>query len=356
MANFVGKITLMFRTLQTLRGIFAIAIFAHHFCGFAEGGDSSVSLFLILSGFVLSKGFESKFELGEITYGRFISGRLIRIYPLHVLTLIAAILVQCRTFTTDTIQIYLSNLALIQAWIPESRYYFPGVGSAWFLSALLFCYLAFPALIRIASRMSLRGLATAAGLIITAYLLVIQLIHESLCDAIIYINPAMRLIDFIWGMLLWQLWRRGGDSLANVARKQSAAVCAAIETAAIAFFVAAIALHAQLPQRYALAAMWWLPSMLLIATFAAMDKNGGLITRLLQWRPLVAFGNVSFSFFMLHIVAGDYLRIAFEKIAVQPSHEAFVAILFVATVGAAFAVNRYFEKPIAALWKRYFCR
>lgn len=204
--------------------------------------------------------------------------------------------------------------------------------------------------------MSLRGLATATGLIITAYLLVIQHIHESLCDAIIYINPAMRLIDFSWGMLLWQLWRRGGESLARVAREQSTATRTAIEFASIAIFSAAIALHAQLPQRYALAAMWWLPSMLLIATFAAMDKNGGLFTRLLQWRPLVAFGNVSFSFFMLHIVVGDYLRIAFEKIAVLPSSATFITSLFVATVGAAFAVNRYFEKPIAALWQRYFCR
>ena len=356
MANFVGKITQMFRTLQSLRGLFAISIFAHHFCGFAEGGDCSVSFFLILSGFVLSKGFESKFEHGEISYGRFISGRLIRIYPLHVLTLIAAIMVQCRTFTTEKILIYLSNFTLVQAWIPESRVYFSGIGTAWFLSALLFCYLAFPVMVRMLSRMSLAGIVSAACAMLVAYLYAINHLHGSLYNAIIYINPAMRLIDFICGMLLWQLWRRGGASLADMVGKQTVATRTVIEIAAIAIFVGAIALHAHLPQRYALAAMWWLPSMLLIATFTTMDAGGGLFTRLLQWRPLVAFGNVSFSFFMLHIVVGDYLRIAFEKFAVQPSPEAFVAILFVATVGAAFAVNRYFEKPIVSLWKRYFCR
>lgn len=356
MANFVGKITQMFRTLQSLRGLFAISIFAHHFCGFAEGGDCSVSFFLILSGFVLSKGFESKFEHGEISYGRFISGRLIRIYPLHVLTLIAAIMVQCRTFTTEKILIYLSNFTLVQAWIPESRVYFSGIGTAWFLSALLFCYLAFPVMVRMLSRMSLAGIVSAACAMLVAYLYAINHLHGSLYNAIIYINPAMRLIDFIWGMLLWQLWRRGGASLADMVGKQTVATRTVIEIAAIAIFVGAIALHAHLPQRYALAAMWWLPSMLLIATFTTMDAGGGLFTRLLQWRPLVAFGNVSFSFFMLHIVAGEYVRIAFEKIAVQPAQEAFVAILFVATVGAAFVVNRYFEKPIVSLWKRYFCR
>lgn len=356
MANFVGKIKQMFRTLQSLRGLFAIAIFMHHYCGFAEGGDCSVSFFLILSGFVLSKGFESKFEHGEISYGRFITGRLIRIYPLHVLTLAAAILVQCRTFTTEKILIYLSNLTLVQAWIPESRFYFSGIGTAWFLSALLFCYLAFPVMIRMLSRMSLyRTVATLCG-VIMLYYVVNQCVQWCLNYEVIYINPAMRLFDFALGMLLWQLWRCGAESLANVAHRQSTATRTAIEVVVIAIFVAAIALHGQLPLRYALASMWWLPSMLLIITFTAMDSGGGLFTRLLQWRPLVTFGNVSFSFFMLHIVAGEYLRIAFEKIAVEPSAEAFVATLFVVTVVAAFAVSRYFEKPIVSLWKRYFCR
>ena len=79
----------MIGSLQSLRFIFAIMIFLHHFTGnggvglFEAGGSCGVSFFMILSGFVMSVGYFEKVQLPSFNYTSFIGKRLIRVYPLH---------------------------------------------------------------------------------------------------------------------------------------------------------------------------------------------------------------------------------------------------------------------------------
>ena len=79
----------MIGSLQSLRGIFAIMIFLHHFPingkgWFDAGGPCGVDFFLILSGFVLCVGYENKVLSSDFHYRHFIFKRLIRVYPLHI--------------------------------------------------------------------------------------------------------------------------------------------------------------------------------------------------------------------------------------------------------------------------------
>lgn len=347
----------MFRTLQSLRGLFAIAIFMHHFCGFTAGGDLGVSFFLILSGFVLCKGFEDRFMHATVTYSGFISGRLSKIYPLHVLCLAAAIAVQWPVLTSADILPEISNLLLLQAWIPDSAYYFSGNSVSWFLSALLPCYLLFPALAGVPARIGMRGMASGLCALLAVYFLALQLVPDDMTRSLIYVFPPMRLVDFLLGMFLWQLWRRAcGSHAASALYSQSYVLRTIVEAAAIGIFTGAILLYSHIPTQYASAALWWGPSMLLIIIFTALDRRGGLLTKLLQLRPLVCFGNVSFSFYMIHVLGGEYLRVLFEKFGFAISHTAFVWILLALTAGGAVLINRLFEKPAADLWRRYFCR
>ena len=83
----------MIGSLQSLRGIFAIMIFLHHFPingkgWFDAGGPCGVDFFLILSGFVLCVGYENKVLSSDFHYRHFIFKRLIRVYPLHIFCLL----------------------------------------------------------------------------------------------------------------------------------------------------------------------------------------------------------------------------------------------------------------------------
>lgn len=85
----------MIKSLQSLRFVFALMIFFHHFPVngeglFEAGGTCGVSFFLILSGFVMSAGYGDKVSRQDFNYHNFLIKRIIRLYPLHIICLFVA--------------------------------------------------------------------------------------------------------------------------------------------------------------------------------------------------------------------------------------------------------------------------
>ena len=103
-------------------------IFLHHCADFDAGGDSGVCFFIMLSGFVLCAGYQHRIELSQVSLRGFMNKRLSKVYPLHIMTLIAAIILQRGIASTTMIAIWLSNLLLLQSWIPVKQAYFSGSG------------------------------------------------------------------------------------------------------------------------------------------------------------------------------------------------------------------------------------
>ena len=72
----------MIKSLQSLRGVAAIMIVAHHF-GFNSGmvdsfGDCAVAIFMMLSGFVLTLGYHERVAAGyHIPFRNFMLKRTI---------------------------------------------------------------------------------------------------------------------------------------------------------------------------------------------------------------------------------------------------------------------------------------
>ena len=75
-----------------MRGVAALIVAGYHadvLWGFKAGsGYLAVDLFFVLSGFVLAHAYDSRFERG-MTAGEFMRIRLIRLYPLYLLGLVA---------------------------------------------------------------------------------------------------------------------------------------------------------------------------------------------------------------------------------------------------------------------------
>jgi peptidoglycan/LPS O-acetylase OafA/YrhL len=130
-------------------------------------GDSAVSFFFVLSGFILvvSAGRDTQLP-AYVAKGRFWRNRVARIYPLYLvallLTLASDVLTHNRTFRSVDAGSAISSALLIQAWLPgyAMDLNYPG----WSLSAEVFFYALFPLLFARMIRQSTRRLLVLTGL------------------------------------------------------------------------------------------------------------------------------------------------------------------------------------------------
>lgn len=151
-----------FEVLDSFRGICAICVVLFHMTiingistlPFFKGSNVFVEFFFVLSGFVLTYGFAYKQDLN---FKKYITARFFRIYPLHVFTLAAMIILefgkfiaekhgvnfQIHSFTiTKDVSEILPNLLLVQAWthLTQNDSF---NGPAWSISIEFYTYILF---------------------------------------------------------------------------------------------------------------------------------------------------------------------------------------------------------------------
>lgn len=341
----------MIQSLQSLRGVFALMIFLHH-CklygqpAFEAGGDCGVAFFIILSGFVLSAGYYDRVLAPNFRIGQFIKKRVTRLYPLHIVGFV----VWAVFFgIVDPIPIMssISNLLLIQAWIPSGDYYFSCNSVSWCLSVLLFCYLVFPYLVKAIDKSSTKRLILCAIAILSLYGAVICALPARLILPILYISPMMRIIDFVIGILLYKTYiafNCNSHRYSNLIKERYASI---LQIALIGLTAAAIALYDYIPMRLSLASYWWLPCGVLIIGFSITDGKHTFIGRLLSNRYLRWFGEISFNFYILHqLIIRGWTELASRY---DLPNETFLttALLFVASVAFSLATDltiRFIQK------------
>ena len=118
--------------------------------GVVEKGYLGVDLFFILSGFILSHVYLRQVEEGGFNYRGFLWNRLARVYPVHLATLGAVVVIWLAALklgvafapTIFNLSAVPANLLLIHAWgvQPTVSWNFP----SWSISAEWFAYLSFP--------------------------------------------------------------------------------------------------------------------------------------------------------------------------------------------------------------------
>ncbi len=143
-------------SLQGLRFWAFTGIFLSH-VGIIELGEWGVSVFLIMSGFLMVYNYyEKKTPVKFIYCIKFAINKVRKLYPLHIITMVAAIVIQYKkgiifySFVRSIIDTGIIGLhmTMMQAWIPRSGVYFSLNGVSWYLSVAFFCYLVFPYLIK----------------------------------------------------------------------------------------------------------------------------------------------------------------------------------------------------------------
>lgn len=147
------------KSLTGLRFLAALAVFIAHVpvlwpeydFGKAPIGAAGVSFFFVLSGFILAYVYLPRLEKSasnRFPFKEFYLRRVARIWPLHLMTLLIALfaVLGWRVFQKQDYVLMKSfaNVFLLQAWIPIHKWGYFLNGPAWSLSVEAFFYAVFP--------------------------------------------------------------------------------------------------------------------------------------------------------------------------------------------------------------------
>lgn len=270
----------MIDTLQSLRFIFVMMIFMSHFSyhgmsAFDAGGDCGVAFFFMLSGFACSLGYGQQLREGTFCYSHFIRRRLRKLYPLHLLCLLACVLVSHLPLNLKV----LLNLLLLQSWVPDADWYFSCNSVSWFLSSLMFCYLLFP--------LAYRHLSKYLSLAIAAtYVAVYLLTPYERVNAVLYVFPAVRFVDFYLGMLLCRWYEQKAQPALGWA-----------EPLLVVVLLLSLAVYPYVDAKFRNAPLYWL---VLIPFILVFVQQQGSVSRWLRSKPMLFLGSISLPVFLTH--------------------------------------------------------
>ena len=309
-------------------------------------GDYGVAFFFVLSGFVLTYSYRPATAKSTFYWRRFA-----RIYPLHFVTLLLAIPV-FYSFTPDpadwwvkpvNIGILMLSVFLLQGWSRDPAILFSGNPAAWTLTVEAFFYALHPFLSRGLAWMSRRGALIAAGVVAAVTIAMRITIFLDPAGWIAQLPlPILRVNEFILGMCLAWAFRHGWR-----VNLHPAWAAVGIGAAGAAFVLterfvpgspASMVAAMLLPAAFVL-----LFGLLIVST---SSREVACRVRWMRWRPLVALGEWSFAFYLIHATV---IYAALTIFGFQPARWAnllwFAALLIIAIAGAA-ALHLWLESPV----------
>ncbi|WP_309227229.1 acyltransferase family protein [Micromonospora thermarum] len=295
-------------------------------------GLSGVQFFFILSGFVLvwsARPGEAK--------RTFLRRRIAKIYPNHVVMFVAALLVAYAFADPVHPRAAVENLLLVQAWDPTPGVFYSVNTVSWSLSCELFFYACLPFALPLIHRMpagALWAVVVAVPLLILALWPAQTLVPEESRWWFTQVFPLVRSLEFWLGVAAAELLRRG--------RWRGPRLGVASVLFLVTWVVASGWIRAEL-----WAALLSIAYVLVIAAAADADVRG----RRTLWasRPMVWLGEVSFAFYLVHVlVMVSVLRLTGHYGVGIPGWRGPAAVVGFLLVNLVFAalLHRYVETPL----------
>ena len=345
----------MISSFAALRFFNALLIFAHHKNAIENPymvaiGPCAVSFFFMLSGFSMCLGYYQKMIEQGFSWKRFMAKRIIRIWPLHLLCLGFWIILNYKAVIGEyNCIILLSNLFLLQSWIPKSSFYFSGNALSWCLSDLIFFYTVFPFVVRFIQNKKRKIIFTLV--LFAAYFVILTSIRGDYIHAFVYINPLFRFIDFFIGILLYELYvklkkRNSGVFMMSDVKGGLIQIFAIIVTAI------GILLYPKMPEIVRYQSLFWIPSAMVLFSFSFFDKmefQGFFDNKLFGY-----LGKISFTFYMLHMLGISVTNFVFNRFGIEMNIVIKALVQFVFVLFGSMIVNRFFEKPLCKKLERRF--
>jgi peptidoglycan/LPS O-acetylase OafA/YrhL len=347
----------MIKSLTSLRLFFALAVFFSHLAFLKDDlkysdiydaifseGFLGVSFFFILSGFILALNYEAKFVERRVTYKEYIWGRIARIYPMQLLTMLFALPLAYQVFY----KYILFHITLTQSFIPEKDIYFSLNSPSWSISDEMFFYCLLPFLIFLFKNKQLVYVVIAVGIVL---ILSLNLwLPSSSKHYWLYVSPLIRLVDFFIGIGLYKLYKYLKSIKITLINQGF------YEIASIMIFFIFFAFKDTVDISYRYSIYYFVPMCLIILSFALSNDSDkqGLLSKILSNKLLVKGGEISFSFYLWHLLVTQYFQIVSKKMGLNTSVEIQVMAIFIITIVMSYLSFEFIEKHFNVKIKKYF--
>ncbi|MGC5016549.1 acyltransferase family protein [Streptosporangium sp. DT93] len=351
-------------SLTGMRFVAAFLVFVCHACvlGFFHpetaaslqtfafaSGWLGVEFFFVLSGFVLT--WSAREERSRTSFWR---RRLVKVYPVHVVTWLAALGLALWAGQAVDLPRLLPSLLLVHTWYPSMDVVITINVVTWSLACDLLFYLAFPFLYALVRRIPAHRLWQAAGAVaaVIALLPAVALLAlpgtprlpgqdmSFVQNWFLVSFPPIRALDFVLGIVMARIVLTGRWVRLGIGP-------------ALLILAAGFALQAYLwPSVYGLTATIALPLALLIAAVAAADERGAPTPfrgRILRWLGGISYASYLTHFLVLHF---GHVAIGAGRTWDAPAALGVVTVLFGVTTVVAWALNRLVEEPAMRAWAR----
>ena len=328
-------------------------------------GPAAVSVFFLLSGFVLAYNYDLLQVWTPERRRGFWIARLARVYPMYCFALVVGLpslfagLIKAGPLHPGEILRRMGEvLLLVQAWVPRDALFWGG--PAWSLSVEAVFYVTFPFLGRFLWRVERRDLQmlTLAGLWLASCVGVFALgwwkapffllptpHAETVWSEVIKWNPLVRLPEFLSGIVLCKLylglqrepvrWLRPGRGWVLYVPGM---LLMAVVTGENQAFAPAL-LHDGL----------LLPAS--SAVVLGLSFGGGLVARYLSRPGVVLMGQVSYGIYLLHMPIYTYFAAAAKRLPLSKAGwwallGCYIVCLFAVSTGAYFWVEERGRRAI----------
>lgn len=263
-------------------------------------GSLGVMLFFLLSGYLLTWTEEKRARRGSYRILSYAKRRALRLIPAYYVSMVVVVVLWPNTPSFDILAIH---LMFLQGFVPE---YLTVNSVVWSLTPEVVFYLALPFLI-LKLHSTYQRLAILGVLLIVSFATrilmssnafdVLPIIGDSLGGPRMYFFPTTFLYLFLVGMLLRMMVERTAVTNGSLRwRRPLALGLTIVPVAVIAVFpYVFLKQYASLSSPQAMIA----ESMLILISVSAL-LGSPLLKPLLNFRPLVFVGKISYSLFLLH--------------------------------------------------------
>lgn len=351
--------------LTSLRFLAAIYVVVYHYWTsyhlsearplLVELGQTGVTFFFLLSGFILSYSYDDNGRFPEGKTRRFYLARLARIYPVYIVTILImfpGLVLLKNSGVAD--QHYRELWAIaspfaLHAWVPGAACSLNCPN--WSISTEAFFYLLFPFVFAPVYRRPVLAIVLACAAMIAIWIVQIEAWtlsgreladmetttfasdpHGEWLNQLFLYFPLTRVPEFLTGIGLYGLWRRGADRISPALLYAAAAL-----GAAVVIVSAKVLPHNVLATGFAV--ICYAPVILA----AANTRSGVLSAPIFVW-----LGQISFALYLVHSPVDSYLR-TIDRVALGARLAemplAFFALATAASLVAAVLLFHLIEEP-----------
>jgi peptidoglycan/LPS O-acetylase OafA/YrhL len=318
-------------------------------------GFVGVTLFFVLSGFILAYTYIDDSGSLRGSWSDFYFARFARVYPVYLLALLIALpsFIDMTVIhpvgvmkLKDTIRTAVLAPLLLQGWSPKRAWIWNGPG--WSLSAEAFFYLLFPIIGVWLSRQSSKRLLEV-GLIAFAAIIAPQLLFALTRPdgspavtmsmygpwvAFLKFSPLIHLPQFVIGII---------TGVAFIRRTETPRLMGWLSVAIVCVIAVTLSESGAIPY---LMLQGGLLAPLFAAAIYALAHGRGILVKLLTRPLMVRMGEASYALYLLHMPVSWYLTVGLKAIG-WPKIEAWLGLTMFVLVAMAvsFAVFAFVERP-----------